>query len=157
VWTWVQARDPPANRSRANEEDVTGHDRGIFPGANASFFLSGPNRFLDAGHQPSANFLKGSRLLALRIKSQFLQKDAGERGIPAKVLVMHLVDVEQPVDQGVMRISRLQCLLGHRGKFFVEDEKDQITFVLRVIKKGSEADVGALGDLADGGGIVPVL
>jgi len=56
-----------------------------------------------------------------------------------------------------MRLHRPKRVVGYGGKFLIKDEEDQVAFILRVVEKSSEPDVGAPGDLAKRGGFVSML
>ena len=118
--------------------------------------MSNPHGLLDARNKAPANFLECRCLFSLRVKCQLFQEDARERGVLAEVFVMRLVNTNELIEQGVVRLHRPKRIVGDGGKFFIKDEKNQIALILRIIEKSSKTDVGAPRDLAKRGGFVSV-
>ncbi len=75
----------------------------------------------------------------------------------AEIFVMRLVNTDELIEQVVMRLHCLKRIVGYGGKFFVEDEKDEVALILRIVEKSSKTNVGAPGDLAKGSRVVSVL
>ena len=75
----------------------------------------------------------------------------------AEIFVMRLVNIQELIEQIVMRLGCPKRLVGYRGEFLIEDEKDQVAFILRIIEQSSQADMGTSGDLAQRGGVVSML
>lgn len=75
----------------------------------------------------------------------------------AEIFVMRLVNTDELIEQFVMGLYRLKRIVGYRGKFFIEDEEDQIALILGIVEEGPKSDVGAPGDLAKRGRLVSML
>src|ERR1700730_8840053 len=72
----------------------------------------------------------------------------------AEIFVMRLVNVQQLIEQGIVGGHGPQRFVGNLGQFLIENEKDQVALILRIVEQSSEADVGTPGDLPERGRVV---
>ena len=136
---------------------MTRDNRRFFFGPNAPLLLRSPYGFFNSRNESPANFLELRGLFSLRVKCQFLQQYARERRVLAEIFVMRLVNIHELIEQEVMRLRCPKGFVGHRCKFLIEDEKNQIPLILRIIEQSSQTDVGTPGDLAKRSRVVSML
>jgi len=151
---WAQPGNPPANRTGGDEEDLTCDERRFFFRPYALLLLGSPYSLLDSRNKAPSNFLECCRLFSFRVKCQLFQQDTRECGVLAEIFVMRFVDTHELIEQIVMRLRCPKRMVGDGGKFLIEDEKDQVALILRIIEQSPKADVGTPGDLAERGRVV---
>jgi hypothetical protein len=136
--------DPPAQRSRIDEEDIARDERRVLLHPRL------PDQRLDAVDQALADAVEGRGLLAARIEGQLLQQDPRQRRLLRQPAIVDGEYREQLLGERLPRARRRERHVGSRVELLVEDQEHEIALVLGVVEQRAEADVRAPRDLAHG-------